>query len=120
MRYGWYKMSAILDDLTNTIVIHLQKAKNAFNDASLHDAITNRMQGVDQDYLLNSAINKASMIISSQQGGMLTPSQQQMIASIRARNENILQNSEPNNLMQTPDNQSSNLEIDGNIENQNN
>lgn len=125
MKRSWYKQAALFDNLLQVIVNFLRNSKNYANDAALIDAISQKTQGADDAMSLNAAINKASGILSREQGGMLTQPQQQMLNSLRAKiqdsnmnkplPQNNTQQSQPTQLnMQTQNN----MQPQGNVEEQ--
>lgn len=89
MKVGWYKQSALFDNLLKTIVLHLRNSKNYANDTQILSAISQQTQGADDAMSLNAAINKASSIVANQQGGMLTQPQQQMLTALKNKIQDV-------------------------------
>jgi len=83
---SWYKKAALGNDLTFVITTWLRNAKNHPQPASAHDDISYQMQGADNAEALSGAINIAVTIVSREQGG-LTPSQNELIQHLQARNQ---------------------------------
>jgi len=86
---GWYKRAALAGNIEFVIETWLRNCKNAFDSASVHDDITHQMEGADDQATLNVAIQTASNRISAEQGGFLTPSQQELINHIQSRTQNF-------------------------------
>ena len=83
---NWYK-KAFGSNLTSVITVWLRNAKNNPEIASAHDDISFQMSGMDHAENLSMAINSAMNIVSKEQGGQLTPSQQELIMNLQARNQ---------------------------------
>lgn len=108
MKVGWYKQSALFDNLLKTIVLHLRNSKNYANDMQVLNAISQQTQGADDAMSLNAAINKASGIVANQQGGILTQPQQQILTALRNKIQDVTMmkpNAQKMNQPQTQQNQ---------------
>lgn len=86
---GWYKRAALAGNIEFVIETWLRNCKNAFDSASVNDDITHQMEGADDQSTLNFAIQAASNKVSAEQGGFLTPSQQELISHIQSRTQNF-------------------------------
>lgn len=84
---NWYKKAALGNDLTTVISTWLRNARNHPEIANTHDDISHQMQGADNGESLSAAIATATSIVSREQGGMLTPSQQELVQHLQARNQ---------------------------------
>jgi hypothetical protein len=82
---GWYKKSALANELAKLLVVWLRNARNHANFGSVHDDISYQMQGADNAFSLNNAITVATGIIQREQGGYLTPSQTELLQNIQHR-----------------------------------
>lgn len=111
---NWYKRATLGNDLTFVITTWLRNAKNSPEIANANDDITNQMGGADNEQDLSAAITVATSIVSNEQGGQLTPSQQEFIQNLQSRT-NAIKQSDPLAVPQMqPMNQSSpinNLEM---------
>lgn len=104
----WYKKS-FGNNLTSVITVWLRNAKNHPETASAHDDISFQMAGPDHANNLAGAINSAVMIIKREQGGMLTPSQEDLVMNLQARNQDqadpmAIKPLDPMNNQMQPDN----------------
>lgn len=92
---NWYKMAALSNDITSVIVAWLRHARNGLDSASANDDISHQMQGADNQAVLMGAINTASAIVMREQGGMLTPTQQELVQIINNRTQDFEQVQDP-------------------------
>jgi hypothetical protein len=84
---NWYKKAALGNDLTTVISTWLRNARNHPEVANTHDDISHQMQGADNGEQLSAAISAAIGMVTREQGGILTPSQQELIQHLQARNQ---------------------------------
>lgn len=92
---SWYKIAALSNDITSVIVAWLRNARNGLDSASANDDISHQMQGADNQIVLMGAINTASAIVMREQGGMLTPTQQELIQILNNRTQDFEQVPDP-------------------------
>jgi len=89
----WYKKATLSNDLTFVITMWLRNAKNSPQVANANDDVSFQMGGADNEQELAAAITVASSIVSNEQGGQLTASQQEFIQNLQARNVGSQQDS---------------------------
>lgn len=92
---SWYKIAALSNDITNVITTWLRNAKNGLDSASANDDISHQMQGADNQMVLMGAISTASAIVMREQGGMLSPTQQELIQILNSRTQDFEQVPDP-------------------------
>jgi hypothetical protein len=98
----WYKRAALSGNIQFVIETWLRNARNAFDSASTHDDITSQMEGADDIDALSFAVNSASQKVSAEQGGMLTPTQQELVNHLLSRNQSF---NDPFNMPEVGNNQ---------------
>lgn len=106
----WYKRAALSGNIHFVIETWLRNSKNAFDSASAHDDIASQMEGADDINALSFAVNSAAQKVSAEQGGMLTPTQQELVNHLLSRNQDVgdpfnmpdLGNNQPMNNNQDP------------------
>jgi len=91
---NWYKKSTRTHDLTFVVTTWLRNARNTPETAGVNDDLSYQMSGADNEHELSAAITTAVSIVSSEQGGQLTPSQQELVQNLQARNGTIQQQSQ--------------------------
>lgn len=96
---NWYKKATLGNDLTFVITTWLRNAKDHPQIANANDDVSFQMGGADNEQDLFAAITVATSIVSGEQGGQLTASQQEFIHNLQARNSGN-QQQDP---MATPD-----------------
>lgn len=92
---NWYKKATLGNDLTFVITTWLRNAKDNPQLANANDDISYQMGGADNEQDLSAAITVATSIVSSEQEGQLTVSQQEFIHNLRARNSGNQQEQDP-------------------------
>lgn len=88
-------MASLGNDITSVIVVWLRNAKNGLDSASANDDISHQMQGADNQMVLMGAVSTASAIVMREQGGMLTPTQQELIQILNNRTQDFEQVPDP-------------------------
>lgn len=91
----WYKKALLGNDLIFVISTWLRNAKNHPEIASANDDVSLQMGGADHQENLLAAIETASNIVSREQGGNLTPSQQELIQTLNNRTQDFSQVQDP-------------------------
>lgn len=81
----WYKKATLAHDLTFVVTTWLRNAINNQDPASLNDDVSFQMGGADNEAELSAAITTATSIVSTEQGGQLSPSQHELIRSLQSR-----------------------------------
>ena len=88
---NWYKRATRTHDLTFVITTWLRNARNTPETAGANDDLSYQMSGADNEHELSAAITTATSIVSAEQGGQLTPSQQELVQNLQARNGSVQQ-----------------------------
>jgi len=88
---NWYKRATRTHDLTFVITTWLRNARNTPETAGVNDDLSYQMSGADNEHELSAAITTATSIVSAEQGGQLTPSQQELVQNLQARNGSVQQ-----------------------------
>jgi hypothetical protein len=95
----WYK-KANMNNLTYIITAWLRNSRNSYDIVKINEEISNQYVGFDTlNSGLNEAIQRAANNVALEQGGNLTPTQQNLVRDLQSRASDSFQDMNSKNNM---------------------